>query len=56
MAVDTTHEALEQKYVEAKAAAAELARKEGTPDYDPRAHQAAIERERKAKEALATAR
>ncbi len=42
----------DKKYVEAKTAAAELARKQGTPEYDPRAHRAAVERERRAAEAL----
>ena len=56
MAVETGDKSAEKRYVEAKAAAVELARKEGTPDYDPRAHQAAIERERRAREALDTAR
>ena len=42
----------EKRYVEAKAAAAELARKQGTPEYDPRAHRAAVERERRAADAL----
>jgi len=41
-----------QRYVEAKAAVAEHARRQGTPDYDPRAHQAAIERERRARRAM----
>jgi len=41
-----------QKYIEAKAHAAELARKQGTPKYDPRAHRAAVERERRAAKAI----
>ncbi|NLF04058.1 MAG: translation initiation factor 2 [Actinomycetales bacterium] len=41
-----------KKYVEAKAAAAKLARKQGSPEYDPRAHRAAVERERRAAEGL----
>lgn len=44
--------AADKKYVEAKAHAAELARKQGTPEYDPRAHRAAVERERRAADAL----
>ena len=43
-----------KRYVEAKAAAARLARKEGTPENDPRAHHAAVERERRAREAIAS--
>jgi len=42
----------DKKYVEAKAEAAKLARAQGTPEYDPRAHRAAVERERRAAEAL----
>ena len=52
----TTHEQTQagKKYVEAKAAAAALARKQGSPEYDPRAHRAAVERERRAARELAS--
>ena len=40
-------------YIEAGRVAAAEARKDGTPEYDPRAHQRAVEHERKMAEALA---
>lgn len=42
----------DRRYVEAKAESARHARKQGTPDYDPRAHRAALERERRLAETL----
>lgn len=44
-----------RKYIEAGKVAAAEARKSGTPDYDPRAHERAVEHERKMAEALAQA-
>ena len=44
-----------RKYIEAGRVAAAEARKSGTPDYDPRAHERAVEHERKMAEALAQA-
>ncbi|WNB87508.1 translation initiation factor 2 [Cellulomonas sp. ATA003] len=44
-----------RRYVEAGRMAAAEARKAGTPDYDHRAHDRAVEFERKAAEALAAA-
>lgn len=48
----TQQSSVERKYVEAAAAVAAIARQQGTPEYDPRAHEAALERERKAAEAF----
>jgi len=48
-------EAAEKRYVEAGRIAAAEARKAGTPEYDHRAHDRAVEHERKAAEALAAA-
>ena len=49
-----THESeAARRYVEAGRIAAAEARKAGTPEYDPRAHDRAVEYERKAAEALA---
>jgi hypothetical protein len=42
-------------YIEAGRVAAAEARKSGTPDYDQRAHERAVEHERKMAEALAQA-
>jgi len=44
-----------RKYIEAGKVAAAEARKSGTPDYDPRAHERAVEHERKMAEVLAQA-
>ncbi len=44
-----------RRYVEAGRIAAAEARKAGTPEYDHRAHDRAVEYERKAAEALAAA-
>ncbi|WP_298457017.1 translation initiation factor 2 [uncultured Cellulomonas sp.] len=46
-------ETAQRRYVEAGRIAAAEARKAGTPDYDHRAHDRAVEHERKAAEALA---
>jgi hypothetical protein len=49
-----THESdAARRYVEAGRIAAAEARKAGTPEYDHRAHDRAVEHERKAAEALA---
>ncbi len=48
----TQQSSVERRYVEAAAAVARMVRKQGTPEYDPRAHEAALERERKAAEAF----
>jgi hypothetical protein len=54
--VADTHESeAAKRYVEAGRIAAAEARKAGTPEYDPRAHDRAVEHERKAAEALAAA-
>ncbi|NMR19392.1 translation initiation factor 2 [Cellulomonas fimi] len=42
-----------RRYVEASRIAAAEARKTGTPEYDPRAHQRAVEHERRLAETLA---
>lgn len=42
-----------RRYIEAAQVAAAEARKTGTPEYDPRAHERAVEHERKMAEALA---
>lgn len=44
---DTQQQDVAKRYVEAGKIAQDEARKEGTPDYDPRAHQRAVELERK---------
>jgi len=52
--VADTHESeAARRYVEAGRIAAAEARKAGTPEYDHRAHDRAVEAERKAAEALA---
>ena len=48
-------ETAQKRYVEAGRIAAAEARKAGTPEYDHRAHDRAVEHERKAAEALAAA-
>lgn len=45
--MSTKQSPIERQYVAAVAAVAEIARKQGTPEYDPRAHKAALDRERK---------
>ncbi|WP_242511534.1 translation initiation factor 2 [Pengzhenrongella frigida] len=42
-----------KRYIEAGRVAAAEARKTGTPEYDPRAHERAVEHERKMAEELA---
>lgn len=50
---DTEQSDAARRYVEAGKVAAAEARKAGTPEYDHRAHDRAVEHERKAAEALA---
>ena len=52
--MDQSHESeAARRYIEAGRVAAAEARKAGTPEYDHRAHDRAVEHERKAAEALA---
>jgi len=48
------HTETDRRYVEAKAESARHARLQGTPEYDPRAHRAAIERQRRLEAELGT--
>ncbi len=48
-------ESADHKLAEARRLATEELHKQGTPDYDPRAHQRAVEAERKAAEAAEAA-